>query len=100
MHIHIIHGDAALRLAVRRVLGAAGFAVSDAAQLPSKNSAPTLVIAEPARITAIRRCYPTARILALGGDGLAVPFTPSQLLAAVRLSLARQTGATTGPQPR
>jgi len=107
--IHVIDRDAAARLAARRVLERAGFAVTaspDAGIAPT--SCPDLVTADLAAVSlsAIRRHYPATPVLALYGEGVAAgdmallagrlrkPFTPSQLLAAVRLCLARP-GATT-----
>ncbi|HYM72768.1 MAG TPA: hypothetical protein VET89_07290, partial [Stellaceae bacterium] len=72
----------------------AGFAViTDAA-----TAAPTLIVAniespETETLSAIRRRHPGARLLEIstaGAGRLTKPFTPSQLLAAVRLCLARQ----------
>ena len=109
INIHVIDGDAAVRLAARRVLELAGFAVSDAPD--DTGGAPSclgLVIADlaVASLAAIRRRHPAAPILAIGGNlgSLAKPFTPSQLLAAVRLCLARprftKPCATTGRRRR
>jgi DNA-binding response OmpR family regulator len=112
--IHIIDGDAAVRLAVRRVLEPAGFAVTEAAD--EEYAAPTrpeLVIADLAfaSLAAIRRRHPGTPILAITGDGVAPteagllagelnkPFTPSQLLGAVRRCLVRPR-ATTGRRRR
>jgi hypothetical protein len=96
----VIHDDAELRLAARRVLESAGFAVSEAldgAGVP--NIAPQLVVADAAMRETVGPQYPSARLLALGEiGGLQAPFTPSQLLAAVRLKLAR--GATREPRRR
>ena len=97
--ILVIHDDPALRLAVRRVLEGAGFAVSeapDAAAAPPV--APQLVIAAGEAIRELPSRLAVARLLSLGEGGLAVPFTPSELLAAVRLTLARD--ATTAPRRR
>src|ERR1700722_5650192 len=100
----VIGDDAAIRLAVRRVLDHAGFAVlpeAGASQtLPDPDlPTPYLIIADvacSARLAAIRRNHPGARLLLLSGElGPGKPFTPSRLLAAVRLCLA-QPGATTG----
>jgi len=91
--ILIIDRDAALRLAARRVLEAAGFAVTEAPALGA--SAPAdLVIADPAaaNAAALRRLHPCARLLPLADAGLRKPFTGSELLAAVRLYLARPGG--------
>jgi DNA-binding response OmpR family regulator len=92
--IHIIDADATARRAARRVLEAAGFAVSEAAE-DSCGNFRGLIIADIATVTlaALRRRHPAARLLAVGadlaGEGLRKPFTPSQLLVAVRLCLAR-----------
>src|SRR5579863_8050950 len=102
--IHIVHHDAATRLAVRRVLQGAGFAVTDGAdETTVGDGSPMLVIAERGGVAVIRRRMIAARILMLGGDeGLSPAFTPSQLLAAVRLTLARpvRSCATTEPRRR
>jgi DNA-binding response OmpR family regulator len=105
--IHIIDRDPAVRLAARRALEPAGFAVSDAADTADETSpCPDLVVADLAATSAagIWRRHPATRVLATGDDGLPKPFTPSQLLAAVRLCLAqadpRSTGATTGSRRR
>jgi DNA-binding response OmpR family regulator len=91
----IVDRDAETRLVGRRVLEAAGFAVSataDDSNLPEGQ--PDLAIADLAEVSAatlIRR-YPQTRVLALSSEdrtGLAKPFTSSQLLAAVRRRLAR-----------
>jgi len=118
---HIIDSDPATRLAARRVLERAGFTVTeadDARRVPP--ASPGLVIADLAvvSLSLIRRRHPMARVLATASEGVAgceaasiagslrKPFTPSQLLAAVRRCLARPC-ATTGsrrrsprPQPR
>jgi len=96
----IIHNEPALRLAARRVLESAGFAVHDAPDTVSAFPVvPQLIVADAASGNAIARRYPTARILELGERGsLQLPFTTSQLLAAVRLTLAR--GATREPRRR
>jgi len=102
--IHIIDRDPAMRLAARRALEAAGFAVSDAEDAANEiSSRPDLVIADLTATSAagLQRHHPAAHVLTTGGDnGLQKPFTPSQLLAAVRLCLAHvnrsSTGATTG----
>jgi hypothetical protein len=96
----VIHNDAALRLTVRRVLDSAGFAVSEAPDaigiLPAD---PQLIVADAAALAAVRQGYPTAHLLVLGEKGgLQAPFTPSQLLTAVRLTLVR--GATREPRRR
>ena len=93
--ILIVDRDAEMRLVVRRVLEAAGFAVSttaDDSHLPEGQ--PDLVIADFAEVSAatLMRRYPQTRVLALSSEersGLVKPFTPSQLLAAVRRRLAR-----------
>ncbi len=102
-----IAGDAAVRLALRRMLGDAGFSVSAAADRAGgltlcRIVQPDLVIAEVTCEAAdtsdfragLRRAYPKARLLALS-DGTAIgiaalrqPFTHSELLAAVRRCLA------------
>jgi hypothetical protein len=96
----IIHNDPALRLAARRVLESAGFAVSEAMDatcvLPAS---PQLIIADAGIRKTIGRLYPAARMLSLGKNGgLQAPLTPSRLLAAVRLTLARD--ATREPRRR
>jgi DNA-binding response OmpR family regulator len=105
--IHIIDRDPAVRLAARRALEPAGFAVSDAADAAEATPlCPDLVVADLAttRAAGIRRRHPAARVLATGEGGLRKPFTASELLAAVRRCLAeakqRSTGATTGSQER
>jgi len=117
--IHLIDSDAAIRLAARRVLEPVGFTVTEATQQDAASPpAPELIIADLAVIglAAIRRDHPAARVLALSGDGVAPgdaellagslgkPFTASQLLAAVRLCLARprftKPCATTGRRRR
>src|SRR6266446_4440202 len=106
--IHVIDSDPALRLAVRRALERAGYTVTDAAKEGATPSRPNVVIADLSAVSlaAIRRLHPASRVLAISRQGLALagrgrivgrlatPFTPSQLLTAVRLSLARP-GATT-----
>jgi hypothetical protein len=97
--IHVIDGDAATRLAARRVLERAGFAVTEGAGADaSVRPSPALVIADPAIAgpAAIRRLHPGAKILAISSGKAAIgkPFTPSQLLTAVRLSLARRAATT------
>jgi hypothetical protein len=84
--VHIIGTDAAARLAARSALERAGFLVSEAADVTIVPCArPKLVIVEPgADIAIIRRRYRAVRVLAL-----TTAFTQSQLLAAVRLTLAR-----------
>ena len=109
----IIESDAATRLSARRILERAGFAVREAASAPLPlRLRPRLVIVNVAVVcrAAISRHYPKARILAISCEnGLGTPFTPSQLLAAVRRCLARascnsldfnSTVATTGSQRR
>lgn len=105
---HIIDRDAATRLAARRVLEPAEFTVTEMEDAgPGPVSCPDLVIADLAVVSlpALRRRYPAARILPLAAEaamlagGLRKPFTPSELLAAVRLCLARPR-ATTGPRRR
>ena len=104
--VHIIHGDATLRFAARRILEPAGFVVSEAAdETRGPPSSPHLVIAEAADIPAIARRFPAAGVIPLSGaDGLGTPFTASRLLAAVRLCLARMepsvSGATKGSRRR
>jgi len=81
-----------VRLAARRALEPAGFAVSEAAdEAAATPSCPDLVIADFAAtsLAGIRRRHPAARVLATGEDGLRKPFTASQLLTAVRQCLAR-----------
>ena len=89
--ILIIHKDAALRLTARRALEDAGFAVSEALdETCIPNVAPQLIIADAAIGEALAQRYPSARLLALGeNSGFPARFTPSELLAAVRLTLAR-----------
>jgi DNA-binding response OmpR family regulator len=92
----VIDRDAETRLVARRVLERAGFAVSTAAEdccLAAGHF--DLVIADLAAVSlaGLRRRNPKARVLALSNEGragLSKPFTPSQLLAAVRLCLARR----------
>ena len=99
--ILVIDADAAVRLAARRVLENAGFAVSEAAGPGLGCARPDLVIADLAAVRPQALCslHPRAGVLALSettdGDGLRKPFTASQLLAAVRLRLARPGGGTT-----
>jgi len=90
--IHVIDRDPAVRLAARRALEPAGFVVSEA----DDDAEPTppladLVITDFAATNhaGIRRRHPGARVLAIGGDGVAKPFTASELLAAVRRRLAQ-----------
>jgi hypothetical protein len=95
----VIHNDAALRLAARRALESAGFAVSEAPDATfALPVAPQLVIAAAGIAGEPPPHYAAARFLLLGEEGLMVPFTPSQLLAAVRLTLARD--ATREPRRR
>src|SRR5579872_5021044 len=105
--IHIIDRDPTTRLTARRALEAAGFAVSDAEDAANEiSSRPELVIADLTVTSAagLRRRHPAARVLATGSDRLRKPFTPGQLLAAVRLCLAQvnesPSAATTGSQRR
>ena len=92
----IIDRDAETRLAARRVLEPAGFTVSSAAQRGARAAGHfDLVIADltAASLAELRRQHPRARVLRLssqGGADLAKPFTPSQLLSAVRRCLARR----------
>ena len=97
----VIDRDPAVRLAARGVLERAGFSVTTAAYDVAVAAAPPdLVLADLAiaSLALLRRRYPAARMLALSADGdglrdgpplLRKPFTASQLLAAVRLRLAR-----------
>jgi DNA-binding response OmpR family regulator len=113
-HVHVIGADAAVLLAIRRVLERAGFVVTDQAdEISTAPLRPTLVIADLpiTSLAAIRRRFPMTRILAVSsedfdpgeahrlGGSLSKPFTPSQLLGAVRLCLARP-GATKGRRQR
>ena len=106
--IHLIERDASARLAARCVLERAGFAVTESVdEAVAETVRPDLIIADPSDIAliALRRRHSGVRVLAFGtaefasADRAAVrltkPFTPSQLLAAVRRCLARP-GATTG----
>lgn len=101
--IHVIDRDPAVRLAARRALEPAGFTVSEAADGRGEGAPETaLILADPAAagIKAIRRRYPAVPVLALNGaGGVQTPFTPSELLAAVRRCLAR-AGATTARRRR
>ena len=93
--ILIVDRDAETRFVARRVLEAAGLAVSataDDSNLPEGQ--PDLVIADLAEVSAatLMRRYPQTRVLPLSSEergGLVKPFIPSQLLAAVRRRLAR-----------
>jgi ActR/RegA family two-component response regulator len=90
--ILIIHHDAAVRLAARRALEPAGFSVSEAADVEEAMPALLeLVVADLAGTSeaGIRRRHAAARVLAIGEYGVAIPFTASQLLAAVRRRLAQ-----------
>lgn len=106
--IHIIDRDPAVRVTARRALEAAGFMVTEAAdEADAERRHPDLIVADPAAasVASIRRRHPAAYVLATGAGGLSRPFTPSQLLAAVRLSLARgamprAAAATTGSRRR
>jgi DNA-binding NtrC family response regulator len=117
--IHIMDGDASVRIAARRILERAGFVVTEAKDDKfATTSRPDLIIADLATINfaAIRRHYPGTPTLAINADGfvpveahllagsLKKPFTASQLLGAVRRCLARPdsslAGATTGPRRR
>lgn len=92
----IVDRDAETRLAAQRVLEQAGFAISTATHEGARVTGHfDLVIADlaAASVTGLRRRHQQAQILTLSSDGtggLAKPFTPSQLLSAVRLCLARQ----------
>ena len=94
---HVIDRDPAVRLAACRALQPAGFAVSAGTMKPKIIARPDLMIADLslASRAALRRRHPSAKVLVLGDGGLPTPFTPSQLLAAVRRCLA-QPCATTG----
>ena len=90
--ILVIHRDPVVRLAARRALEPAGFCVSEAADAEATPSALLdLVIAEFSVTSkpGIRRRHAAARVLAIGADGVAIPFTASQLLTAVRRRLAQ-----------
>jgi DNA-binding response OmpR family regulator len=92
----VIDRDAETRLIARRVLERAGFAVSTAASdgyLP--RGVFNLAVADLTEVSLgyLQRRYPQVRVLAISSEGeadLAKPFTPSQLLTAVRLCLARR----------
>ena len=94
--ILVIDADAAVRLAARRVLESAGFNVSEAAGPGLGCATPDLVIADLAAVRpqTLRSMHPRAGVLTLSeaadAGGLRKPFTASQLLAAVRLRLARR----------
>ena len=82
--IHVIDRDPAVRLAARQALEPAGFAVSEAAdEAGATFPVPDLVIADftATSLAGIRRRHPGARVLTIGEDGIAKPFTASQLLA-------------------
>jgi len=99
--VFVIDREPAIRLAARSALERAGFSVTTAADDGAVAAAPPdLLLADPviASLAMLRRRYPAARMLALSADGdaprdnlpiLRKPFTTSQLLAAVRLCLAR-----------
>ena len=101
----VVAGDPAIRLAVRRTLEPAGFAVAVPGAAGARQPF-AIVIAEPtaAALAALRRRYPAAAVLAVGGrSGAALgalagvvepPLTPSRLLGAVRLCLARRDATT------
>ena len=89
----VIDRDAETRLAACRVLKHAGFAVSTAAEEDAAGHF-NLVIADLKAISLadLLRHHPRARVLTLASEGragLVKPFTPSRLLTAVRLCLAR-----------
>lgn len=92
----IIDRDFETRLAARRVLERAGFTVSTAGNdgyLPRGSF--DLAVADLSEVSRgyLERRYPQVRILSMSGDGtgdLTKPFTPSQLLSAVRLCLAQR----------
>ena len=100
--IHVIDRDPRVRLAARRALEIAGFMVSEAADAAGVGPPrPALILADlaAASLKAIRQRHPAAPVLALNSaDGVATPFTPSQLLAAVRRCLA--CSATTAARRR
>jgi len=111
--ILVIGGDAATRLAARRTLEHAGFAVA-AADDHDPAEPPDLIVADIDALDAEamarqRRRHPAARLLAISCNGrhgercgagrLAKPFTPSQLLAALRLCLARPAAAANSNEP-
>jgi DNA-binding response OmpR family regulator len=88
----VIDRDAETRLVACRVLKHAGLAVSAAAEDGAGHF--DLVIADLKAISLaeLHRRYPRVRVLVLANEGragLVKPFTPSQLLTAVRLCLAR-----------
>ena len=92
----IIDSDAETLLTARRVLECAGFTVSTAISdgyLPRGDFA--LVVANLAEVSLanLQRRYPLVRVLNVSSHEVAdltKPFTPSQLLSAVRLCLARR----------
>jgi DNA-binding NtrC family response regulator len=92
----VIDRNAETRLVARRVLERAGFAVSTAAATAiSPGGVFNLVVADLTEVSLgyLQRRYPQVRVLAISSEGepdLAKPFTPSQLLTAVRLCLARR----------
>lgn len=88
--IHVIDRDPAVRLAARRALEPAGFVVSEAADIGPIPFRPDLVVADVSAISlaAIKQRCPSARVLAISQNGLAKPFTASELLGAVRRCLA------------
>ena len=106
---HVIEGNAATRLFVRWTLQRAGFTVTEAATDQHVLAAsPDLLIVDPAiaSLATLRRHHPAAKILVIVDardpaelDCLVRPFTPSQLLAAVRRCLSRPD-ATTGRRRR
>jgi len=92
----VIDRDAETLLAARRVLECAGFTVSTAISdgyLPRGDFA--LVVANLAEVSLanLQRRYPLVRVLNVSSHEVAdltKPFTPSRLLSAVRLCLARR----------
>ena len=91
--ILVIHRDPVVRIAARRALEPAGFCVSEAGDI---SEAPPglldLVIADFAVTSeaVIRHRHAAARVLVIGETGVTIPFTASQLLAAVRRRLAQR----------
>jgi hypothetical protein len=91
----IIGRDAETRIVARRVLETAKFTVSTAIDDSLLPAGPVdLIIADRAEVSVatLMRRFPRTRMLALSSEepaGLVKPFTPSQLLAAVRRCLAR-----------